>query len=698
VFRKPESVLNGERSLALLRQMIGPGASFRSGQREAINALTDERGRLLVVQSTGWGKSAVYFIATKMRREHGHGPTLLISPLLSLMRNQIQMANRLGITAVTINSTNDQDWSNVEAMIANDACDIVLISPERLANARFRSSTLPSFAKGIGMFVVDEAHCISDWGHDFRPDYRRIVGVLQSLPDSIPVLATTATANSRVIADIGEQLGATLQVIRGPLARKTLRLQTIRLDHQAERLAWLAHNIPTLPGSGIIYCLTVADTERVARWLQTQGIDARPYNGRMQNDERVALEDLLIENKVKALVATVALGMGFDKPDLGFVVHYQRPGSVVAYYQQVGRAGRGGQDAFAILLNGTEDDDIQEYFIRTAFPTADEASQVISELEQSEGLKLGEILTRVNLRRGRVENALRHLEVEGAITRDKSTYYRTARAWQPDTEREVRVTALRRKELARMQEFVRGEHCLMEFVARELDDELARPCGRCSACTGPLKSRDVDPAVVRSAIAFLKQDVRHVEMKKQLPAGFRGHPTRRSIPPELLPQPAIVLCVYGDAGWGQYVKEGKYRDGWFSDELVEATALLLLGSQRPDPFPEWVTAVPSLRHSELVAGFAQRLARRLGLEFRPALIKLDGADEQKSMQNSLHQAQNVDQSTRVDRGAIKTGPVLLVDDLIDSAWTLTICGMKLRYAGSGDVFPVALAEVTGDIS
>jgi ATP-dependent DNA helicase RecQ len=343
-----------------LRTMLGPDASFREGQREAIEAVVGDGARALVVQRTGWGKSLVYWIATRVRRDTGHGPTLIVSPLLSLMRNQIAMAARLGLEAVTINSGNVGEWRAIEGRLERDEIDVLLISPERLANEGFTSRVLPAIERTNGLLVIDEAHCISDWGHDFRPDYQRIGRLLPALGANVPVLATTATANDRVVADVAAQLGEHVAVIRGPLARDTLRLDAIPLADQAERLAWLAENLPRLPGSGIVYCLTVADTERVARWLQSQGIDARAYNGPMAQPDREALEDALIANEMKALVATVALGMGFDKPDLGFVIHYQRPGSPIAYYQQVGRAGRAVENAYGILLSGREDDAIAE--------------------------------------------------------------------------------------------------------------------------------------------------------------------------------------------------------------------------------------------------------------------------------------------------------------------------------------------------
>ena len=371
-----------------LARMLGSVAAFRPGQREAIQAVLYGSRRALLVQRTGWGKSIVYWIATRVRRDAGHGPTVIISPLLSLMRNQLEMAARIGLRAVTINSANTEEWAEIEAQIASGSCDVLMISPERFANHDFMERVLP-LLDSIGLFVVDEAHCISDWGHDFRPDYRRIHRILRALPSTVPVLATTATANDRVVQDVVEQLGEDVAVYRGPLARDSLRLQNVVLHDQSERLAWLAENVPALPGSGIIYCLTVADTQRVATWLRSQGIDAHPYYADIGNPERTGLELRLTGNQIKALVATVALGMGFDKPDLGFVIHYQRPGSVLAYYQQVGRAGRAVDDAACVLLSGREDDEIADYFIRNAFPPTGHMEGVLAELASSEGMSIG---------------------------------------------------------------------------------------------------------------------------------------------------------------------------------------------------------------------------------------------------------------------------------------------------------------------
>ncbi len=678
---------DSRRALALLKRGTGrPDTRFREGQEEAIRHLVEGRGRQLLVQKTGWGKSFVYFITTRLLREAELGPTLLVSPLLALMRNQIAAAERMGVRAETINSDNQDEWDRVEQEIRAGAVDILLVSPERLANERFRERVLADAAGRIALLVIDEAHCISDWGHDFRPHYRLIERIVRDLPPNLRLLATTATANDRVMADLEAILGPDLQVLRGDLHRPSLALQTIRMPGQAERLAWLAERLPALPGSGIVYTLTVRDAGLVAEWLLSRGIEVAAYTGET-GPNRQALEQALLDNQVKALVATTALGMGFDKPDLAFVIHYQTPGSVVAYYQQVGRAGRALEAARGVLLSGGEDIEITSYFIRSAFPTRNEAEQVLAALEaDDDGLTQRQIEANVNVSAGRIQKTLQLLSLESPapIVRQGPSWQLTASSLSDAFwERAERLTALRRDEQADMQTYVQLSSDHMAFLIRALDGD---PRGISPPTLPPLPASS-SPEIVTEAVAFLRRSSLPVEPRRQWPPGKRIDPEHRA-------QPGRVLCVWNDAGWGELVSRGKLRDGRFSNELVGACAALLR-EWRPDPPPAWVAAIPSLRHPHLVPDFARRLADALDLPFSDVLKKSGSRPEQKTMENSDRQARNVLGSLVVAKEAIPAGPVLLVDDVVDSRWTFTVAAWELRRRGCGPVWPLALANAGG---
>ena len=678
---------NPDRALQLLRLGSGlPQAEFRDGQEEAIRHVVEGKGRLLVIQRTGWGKSFVYFIATKMLREAGLGPALLVSPLLALMRNQIAAAQRMGVRAETINSDNTEEWGEIETTVRNDNLDILLISPERLANKRFVERVLATVGDRVSLLVIDEAHCISDWGHDFRPYYRLIERIAHDLPPNMRLLGTTATANNRVVEDLQAVLGPDLHISRGDLNRPSLTLQTIRMRNQSERLAWLAERLLGFHGSGIIYVLTIRDAEQVAEWLRSRGLAVEAYTGRT-GDRRPELEQGLLDNKLKALVATSALGMGFDKPDLSFVIHYQTPGSVVTYYQQVGRAGRALESAYGVLLSGKEDTEITSYFIGAAFPTPDEVKQVIEALEQEPaGMTVSQLLDVKNIKEKRIKDTLKLLSIESPapVVKEGSKWQLTAATlnesfWQ----RAERLTKLRLQEQAEMQEYVdlNSEH--MEFLIKALDGD---PDESVSHSVIPPLPTKPDPRLVLEAVAFLK--------RTSLPINPRQRGPSKTIDANLRFQPGRALSVWGDAGWGQTVAQGKYEDDRFPDELVTA-CVELLRRWNPDPFPKWVTCIPSLRRPTLVPDFAERLATALNLPFQPVLVRIQERPEQKTMENTAQQARNVWGSIEV-RGTPPSSSVLLVDDIVDSRWTFAVAAYLLRSRGSGEVWPLALAQAGGN--
>ena len=688
-------------ALDLLRHALGNStAEFRLGQWEAIDAIVNRSERRLVVERTGWGKSSVYFIATKLLRDAGRGPTLIISPLLALMRNQVEAAETLGVNAQTINSANRDDWEAIVASVQNNQVDALLVSPERLANAEFVENVLTPISQNIGLLVVDEAHCISDWGHDFRPDYRRLVNVLQRMPNTIPILGTTATANERVINDIQSQLGD-IVVQRGTLVRESLALQTMVLPTQASRLAWMAQNIPKMPGTGIIYTLTKRDTEQVAGWLRENEINALAYHGSVvadgfesSADYRLYLEDMLSKNEIKVLVATPALGMGYDKPDLGFVIHYQAPASIIAYYQQVGRAGRAIPLAYGFLLSGAEDEQIHQFFRRGAFPKPDWVHSLLDLLDQHDGLSVREIESYLNLRNSQIEKVLKFLSVEhpSPIFKIGSKWSRTTNPYSIDIEKISRLTNQRLTEWAEVQTFIEERGCLMQFLAIVLDDENPALCEKCENCLGvPIMDCVIEHDTGVRASLFLRHSEMPLQCKIQVaPGAFPEYGFRGNLPENLRASAGKTLSRWGDAGWGQTVKHNK-NAGEFTEELADAVVDMITTRWGPEPVPVWVTCVPSNNHPILVPNFAQLVADRLGIPFHAVVTKVKGNAPQKNQENRFYQCSNLDGVFNVS-DITGTGPVLLIDDVIDSGWTMTVVSALLLRAGCSAVLPMALAS------
>lgn len=680
--------------------MANAEVEFREGQWEAIDHIVNQRGKVLCVQRTGWGKSMVYFVSAKLMRAEGAGVTLIISPLLALMRNQIDAAGRLGLRALTVNSTNPENWSQVRQQLLADDVDLLLISPERLANDEFVAGTLQPIAARIGLLVIDEAHCISDWGHDFRPDYRRIGQVLARLPANIAVLATTATANRRVEQDVVAQLGESVEVQRGPLIRESLALQNLRMPGSAERLAWLADRIPQLPGSGIVYALTTRDADRIAHWLRINGIDAHSYHAEKTDEERQGLEGALLANSIKCLVATNALGMGYDKPDLTFVIHYQAPGNVVAYYQQVGRAGRAIPIAHGVLLSGEEEGQINEFFRDSAFPPEWQVNRILEALEAAdEGLKVRQIERAVNLRQSQIEKVLKLLVVEplSPIMRIEGSWHRTPNPYQLDHQRIAHLTAQREAEWAQMEQYLASERCLMQFLAEALDDQGAGACGRCAVCLGkPLLPLELQKNTYIEAQKFVRHSEMLLRLKKQWDiealAKYRAAFgwSRQNIPMDLRGEEGRILSRWGEPVWGEMVAHGKSQ-GRFDDELVDATVNLIRNRWSAAAPITWVTCIPSNRHPKLVPDFAARLAVALGIPFHAVIQKTRETEPQKRMENRFHQCYNLDGAFMIRSATGTSGPVLLVDDVVDSAWTLTLAAALLRQAGTTAVYPFALA-------
>ncbi len=698
-----------DQALEALRALVGrPDAVFHDGQFEAIEALVADRRRALVVQRTGWGKSAVYFVATLLLRRAGAGPTVLVSPLLALMRDQIGAAERAGVRAVAINSTNAHEWADVLEQLDSDEVDVLLVSPERLNNPAFREQQLPALVRRIGMLVVDEAHCISDWGHDFRPDYRRLRDLIAQMPSDVPVLATTATANSRVVADVAEQLGTSgahtegepsgsgseVLTIRGPLARSSLRLGVLRLPDATSRLAWLLSHLDDLPGSGIIYTLTVAAAVDTARLLRERGHEVRAYTGQTDPDERAESESMLKRNEVKALVATSALGMGFDKPDLGFVLHLGAPSSPVAYYQQVGRAGRASESADVLLLPGAEDRDIWHYFATASMPDRERAERVIAALgDQPVSTPALEAI--VDIRRTPLELLLKVLDVDGAVRRVQGGWIATGEPWSYDAERYGRIAAERLAEQQHMVEYEQTGGCRMEFLQRTLDDATAVPCGRCDNCAGVWFPTEVGSAAAAAATTSLDRVGVPIEPRRAWPTGADrlGVPVRGRIDAAEQAGEGRALARLTDLGWGGTMRElfaAGAVDGPVSPSVLAACVRVLADwgwAERPAA----VIAMPSRSRPQLVESLAQGLASIGRLPYLGALGLADGGPTGGPGGNSVFRLAGVWDRLSADGIDVPAGPVLLVDDMADSRWTLTVAARLLRRAGATDVLPFVLA-------
>jgi ATP-dependent DNA helicase RecQ len=691
------------RALAVLRKLVGrEDATFHEGQLEAIRSLVVDRQRALVVQRTGWGKSAVYFVATALLRADGAGPTVIVSPLLALMRDQIAAATRAGIHAVTINTANAAEWGQVHEALAADAVDVLLVSPERLNNPSFREHQLPDLAARCGLLVVDEAHCISDWGHDFRPDYRRIRDLLGTLRADVPVLATTATANSRVVADVVDQLGFgghEVLTVRGSLARSSLRLGVLRLPYEETRIAWLVAHLADFTGSGIIYTLTVAQAEDLAALLARHGHPVAAYTGRTEPGEREELENRLRANEVKALVATSALGMGFDKPDLGFVIHLGAPSSPVAYYQQVGRAGRAVETADVLLLPTPADRDIWHYFATASMPSQAGSQAVIGTLAESgTPLSTQALESAVDIRRTRLELLLKVLDVEGAVTRVRGGWLATGEPWLYDAERYARVAEARTREQQLMLDYETEPGCRMAFLQRTLDDPDPQPCGRCDRCTAPWYASGVAEDAVATARTELDRVGVELSPRSLWPAGMAnlGVPVSGRIAAGEAAAPGRVLARFTDLGLGQRLRALVAAPDGPVPDWVAPYCFQVLREWDWAERPVAVAAIPSRRRPQLVESLASELARRGKLIDLGLLDRTDRGDDSEPAGNSAFRLRQVYgsfglSSTQQEWLEHAGGPVLLVDDFTDSRWTQTVAARVLRIGGAPSVLPFALA-------
>ena len=670
----------------IIKELYGKDASFREGQYEAIEATMTQK-RTLVVQRTGWGKSLVYFVCTKLMREQRRGVTMVVSPLLVLMQNQIEAAEKMGLKCDVLNSAVKDRRDDILSSLENNELDLILVTPETLfaedVQKRLRNIR-------IGLFVIDEAHCISDWGHDFRLEYGNLRKIVQQLPANVPILATTATANDRVIADLQNQLGDKVYVSRGPLTRDSLYIQVLDKPDKIERYAWILENVPKLEGSGIIYCLTQRDCDYLAEFLKKNKISAAAYYSRDGEDgEKLnhEIEEKFRTNRLKVIVATIKLGMGYDKGDIAFVIHYQMPSNIVSYYQQIGRAGRNINKAYIFLMYGKEDEEILNYFINTAFPTEQETKRLIDYIGDHDGIKIGQIVSAMNIRKSRIDKALAFLINDGFIRKDKGTYYITPKKYVYDRDHYDTITTIRKSEMEQMKHLAQTKECYSKYIVSCLDDKTTKECGHCSNCLG----KEIIPSAVSEKYIHIAEEyvnklIIPIEPRKR----WASSSVTKATKIEYINQIGFCISKYGDAGYGELVKQGKYsKEKRFSDELVGKSAEMLKLFIQENKIHH-ICCVPSLR-SDLVKDFTIRLASSLKLEFVDALEKTE-ARQQKEMENSAHQCANAYTSFWVKDDVRIPKSILLIDDVVDSKWTFTVCGYRLMEAGAEKVYPFALAD------
>lgn len=674
------------KSTDIIKSLYGPCASFRDGQYEAIEA-TMTQNRTLVVQRTGWGKSLVYFVCTKLMREQNRGVTMVVSPLLVLMENQIDAAVKMGLRCDVLNSTVKDRRNSILLSLERNELDLILVTPETLFSEDVQAK-LKNIR--IGLFVIDEAHCISDWGHDFRLDYGRLKTIIQRLPSNVPILATTATANDRVVVDLQNQLGNKVFVSRGPLTRESLYIQVLNKPGKIERYAWILANIPKLPGSGIIYCLTQRDCDYLADFLKKNGISAAAYYSREGADGDAVnheIEENFRNNRLKVIVATIKLGMGYDKGDIAFIIHYQMPSNIVSYYQQIGRAGRNIKKAYVFLMYGKEDEDILNYFINTAFPTEQETEKIVKYIGDYNGVRVNQIYSVMNMRKARIDKALSFLMNDGFVRKEKAIYYLTPKRFVYDREHYELVTAIRRQEMEQMKRLVETRECYSRYIVSCLDDKTAKNCGHCANCFGrTLLPAAVSNEYIHIAEKYINKLIIPIEPRKK----WASSSVTKATKIEYINQPGFCISKYGDAGYGELVKQGKYsKEKHFCDKLVEKSVETLRPFVRENRITH-ICCVPSLR-SEMVRDFAARVAESLALTFVDILEKTT-AQHQKEMENSAHQCANAFLSFHVKENTTAPRNILLIDDVVDSRWTFTVCGYRLMEAGAENVYPFALAD------
>jgi len=641
--------------------------------------------RVLLIEKTGFGKSLCFqFPATQFP-----GLTVIFSPLIALMRDQVKGLNKKGIKAKFINSeqTPEENSQTIQEAISGKL-KILYIAPERQENQEWIEATR---RMNLSMIVIDEAHTISVWGHDFRPAFRRIINLVKLLPQNLPVLATTATATKRVQEDIEKQISGNIQTIRGELIRENFRLYVIKVNSEDDKLLWLAENLPVLEGNGIIYTGTRVNTEIYSRWFEFLNIKTTEYNAGLDSDSRKEIENGLMNNKWKAVISTNALGMGIDKSDIRFIVHTQIPASPIHYYQEIGRAGRDGKPTTLILFyNSTNDEKrieedviLPQAFIDGGRPGIKNYNKVINVLKQEQ---LGErqIVKATNLKQTQVRVIKADLIEQGIIKEviygrsKKYEYQFNAPELNTKAFDELREQKLR--ELGAMLEYVNIKTSRMKFLCDYLGDNSHTHYQNCD-------NTSLKPYILNS------QEQTKLKMLE----------FRESYFPELIVESThtnivngVASSYYGVSSVGAALHRSKYENGGDFPDFLLRLALKAFRKKYGHEKFDFIVYVPPTESGDLVKNFAEKLSQVLKVPVSHKMIKTGATQPQKVFRNGYLKKDNVAQKFSYSEPVEIAGKsVILFDDIFDSGATIKEIGNVLTKFGVTKIAPLVIARTVG---
>ncbi|WP_294966078.1 RecQ family ATP-dependent DNA helicase [Sulfurimonas sp.] len=651
--------------------------NFFDDQWKTIDRVLQKK-RVLLIEKTGFGKSLTFqFPATQF-----DGLTIIFFFFFALMRDQIKSLDEKGIKADLINSqeTNERNDLIIEKAINNEL-KILYITPERLASASWQNAVSKM---NISFIVIDEAHCISTWGHEFRPDFRRIIKLMQVLPSNIPVLATTATATLSVSEDIKEQIGNNIEIIRGDLLRENLKLNVIHVENEEDKMAWMLSYLKNVSGNGLVYTGTTINTEIYSKWLESEKLNTIFYHGKMDGDIKKGIEKEWMNDKYKAVIATNALGMGIDKSNIRFIIHTQITQSLIHYYQEIGRAGRDGKTAEIFLLFNVKDTALPLSFINGARPSVKKYEKVISALKEE---PLGEknLMKATNLKQTQVRTIKADLLDQKIIIEVKygsnKKYEYKYNASQLDTTVFENLRNHRLEKFKKMLKYINTNKCKMLYLCNYLGDSNSNSCEICDSCSNN-----------KNQFSMSKNDKEKI---KQFQDNFFPILEVETTKTNLIN--GIASSYYGFSNVGTIINKCKYKDGGNFPNILLKQTLRAFGKTFKDQKFDLVLFVPPTKSGKLVENFANKLAMTLKLPITP-LVKIRDTKEQKIFQIGALKTENIKDAFDINIDIINKS-ILLIDDIFDSGATIKEIGKMLTNKGAKIIAPLVIAKtVGGDIA